>query len=56
MENNIVDKLRQFIENEMISCSMDISGITPLNVYRCWGGTVTMEDIQAGLKYIQAEG
>ena len=31
-------KLKEFIENEMRSCSMDIGGITPEYVYRMWNG------------------
>ena len=43
-------KLRVFIEDEMRSCSMDICGITPLYVYRYWGGTVPFEEIEKALE------
>lgn len=49
----IVDRLHQFIENEARSCSMDFGCITSLYVYRMWGGTVALEDIEAGLKEIK---
>lgn len=49
----IINRLREFIESEMRSCSMDIGGITPLYVYRMWGGQVAIDDIAAGLKEIQ---
>ena len=42
---DIVDRLKEFIENEMRSCSMDIGGITPLYVSRMWGGNATIEEI-----------
>ena len=46
-------RLREFMENEARSCSMDFGCITPLYVYRMWGGTVALEDIEAGLKEIK---
>lgn len=36
-DTTIIDRLKQFVESEMRSCSMDIGGITPLYVYRMWG-------------------
>ena len=32
---------------------MDFGCITPLYVYRMWGGAVALEDIEAGLKEIK---
>lgn len=49
----IVDRLHQFIENEARSCSMDFGCVKPQYVYRMWGGTVALEDIEAGLKEIK---
>lgn len=49
MSMDIVDKLRTFIENEMKSCSMDIGGITPLYVYRMWGGKFSIEEIESAM-------
>ena len=46
---DIIERLRCFIENEMRSCSMDYGGITPLYVYRMWGGTVAIEDIATAM-------
>jgi len=51
--NSIVERLREFIEQEAKSCSIDIGGITPLYVYRMWGGAVAFEDIEAGFKEIK---
>ena len=43
---NVVSKLKDFIENEARSCSMDFGCITPLYVYRMWGGAVSLEEIE----------
>lgn len=45
-------KLKEFVENEMRSCSMDIGGITPEYVCRMWGGSVAVEEIEAAMKYL----
>ena len=52
MNQDIVAILRQFMEDEARSCSMDFGCITPLYVYRMWGGTVTIEEIEKGLSII----
>ena len=51
--NDIADRLHKFIENEARSCSMDFGCITPLYVYRMWGGVVALEEIQAAFKEVQ---
>ena len=54
MEENILNhRLREFIENETRSCSMDYGCITPEYVYRMWGGTVSLEEIEAALKALR---
>lgn len=53
---SVVSRLREFIENEGRSCSMDLAGITPEYVYRMWGGTVALEEIAAGLEDIRNNG
>ena len=50
---NITDRLREFIENEARSGSMDFGCITPLYVYRMWGGSVSIEEIEAGLQELR---
>lgn len=52
MMDDIVTRLKAFIENETRSCSMDFGCITPLYVFRMWGGTVALEDIENGLMEI----
>ena len=54
MEKDIVSRLREFIENEGKSCSMDFGGITPEYVYRMWGGSVPLEEIEEAMKEINA--
>ena len=55
MDENILNhRLREFIENETRSCSMDFGCITPLYVYRMWGGAVSLNDIAIGLNEIKA--
>ena len=46
--NALVEQLRQFMESEARSCSMDPGCITPEYIYRMWGGSVSMEEIEAG--------
>ena len=53
MKEDIVARLRDFVENEMRSCSMDVGGITPEYVQRMWGGNVPLSDIEAALKEIR---
>ena len=54
--NSIVERLQEFIEQEGKSCSMDFGGITPLYVYRMWGGAVAIEEIATGLKELRSQG
>lgn len=54
MEKDIVTRLREFIENEGKSCSMDFGGITPEYVYRMWGGSMPFEEIEKAMKEINA--
>lgn len=53
MKEDIVVRLREFIETEMRSCSMDIGGITPEYVLRAWGGRVAIEDIVAAFEELK---
>ena len=46
---DVVNRLREFVENEMHSCSMDVGGITPEYVYRMWGGSVSLDEITNAL-------
>lgn len=55
MKMEIVARLREFIEIEGRSCSMDIGGITPEYVYMMWGGKVAIEDIATALETVKKE-
>jgi hypothetical protein len=55
-ERSLVDRLKEFIEMEARSGSMDPGCITPLYVYRMWGGHVSMEDIESGIKELRQQG
>lgn len=50
---DIVNRLKEFMENEARSCSMDFGCITPLYVYRMWGGNVGIDEIESALKQIR---
>lgn len=52
----LVDCLRQFMEDEARSCSMDFGCVTPEYVYRTWGGRVVVEEIAMGLKELRKQG
>lgn len=52
-DTTMIDRLKQFVESEMRSCSMDIGGITPLYVYRMWGGAVAIEDIATAMEEVR---
>ena len=54
--NEIVIRLREFLDDEARSCSMDYGCITPLYVYRMWGGGVPLEDIAQGLTELRKQG
>lgn len=49
----LIENLRAFVENEARSCSMDFGCITALYVYRMWGATVPLDEIELGLKQLK---
>ena len=53
MKEDVVTRLREFMENEARSCSMDYGCITPLYVYRMWGGEVPLEQIEAAFESLR---
>lgn len=54
MDKDLVARLREFMENEAKSYSMDFGCITPEYVYRMWGGTVKLEEIEEAMREINA--
>lgn len=54
MEKNIVARLREFMDNEAKSCSMDFGCITPEYAYGMWGGSVLLVEIEEAMKELKA--
>lgn len=52
---DLVTRLREFIEMEARSGSMEPTLITPEYVCRMWGGAVEVSEIEAALKVVRAE-
>ena len=50
INSDLVVRLREFIEMEGRSCSMDPALITPEYVYRMWGGKVELSEIEEAMK------
>lgn len=51
--NDIVERLKDFIENEMRSCSMDFGCVDAKYVQRMLGGVDSLEEIVAALKEVR---
>lgn len=47
MYQSLITRLQDFLETEARSCSMDFGCVTPLYVYRMWGGTVAIDEIES---------
>ena len=52
--DDIVLHIRNLIENETRSCSMDFGCITPQYVYRIWGENVAIDKIATGLTELES--
>ena len=50
---SLIDRLREFIEMEARSGSMDPGCITPLYIYRMFGGSVSIEDIENAMEDVR---
>ena len=55
MKEDVVDRLKSFMEDEARSCSMDYGCITPEYIYRMWGGECSMEEIVEALRTVKAQ-
>lgn len=51
---DVISRLKEFMENEARSCSMDFGCITPLYVYRMWGGQVPLNEIEAAMADVRS--
>ena len=47
--NEIIERLKSFMEYEARSCSMDFGCITLDYVYRSWGGDASLEEIKVAM-------
>lgn len=52
---SVIDRLKELVENEVRSCSMDFGCITLEYVYRMWGGKFSMVEIENGLTEIRKQ-
>ena len=50
MNPDTITRLRQFLESEARSCSMEPGLVTAEYVYRMWGGSVLLPEIEAAFK------
>ena len=55
-DSSLIERLKSFLECEGRSCSFDPSLVTPLYVYRMWGGSLAIEEIAAGLAELRKQG
>ena len=53
---DMIDRLREFLETEARSCSMDFGCVTPEYVFRSWGGKFSIEVIENGLTELRKQG
>ena len=51
MKADLVERLKEYLDNEARACSMDYMCVTPLYVYRMWGGQVPLNEIEQALKF-----
>lgn len=50
--NLLIERLKEFMESEARSCSMDYGCITLEYVFRMWGGMVPLEEIKEAMKQV----
>lgn len=51
--DDIVLRIRNLVEDEARSCSMDFGCITPLYIYRMLGGSVSVDEISTAMDEIK---
>jgi hypothetical protein len=56
MNTMIFNRIREFMENEARSGSMDFGCVTPIYVYRMFGGQYSIADIENGLTELRKQG
>ncbi len=55
-KETLISKLQELMENEARFCSMDFACVTPMYVFRMFGGQFSIEDIENGLMEIRKQG
>ncbi len=55
MNTELISKLREFIEMEARSGSMDPALITPEYVYRMWGESVELSEIEEAMEMVKCK-
>ena len=53
--DTLVERIKEFLENEAHACSMDFGCVTPLYIYRMWGGNVALEEIESAFKQVKSQ-
>ena len=53
MMEDVISRLKAFLENGARSCSMDFGGVTSEYVYRMWGGGSSFEEIERAMADIR---
>lgn len=56
MKESMIERHRQFLDQEALSCSMDFGCVTPEYVYRMWEESVTIDEIATGLLVLRKKG
>jgi hypothetical protein len=55
MNKGLISRLKEFMEDEARSCSMDPGCITPEYVYRMWGGKVPLNEIEEAMEELRTQ-
>lgn len=53
MNMDVVERLKELMDNEARSCSMDFGCVTPLYVYKMWGGCVAIDEIEKAMAEVR---
>lgn len=53
MNEEILQRLKRFLDDEAKACSMDYGCITSEYVSRMWGGRIYLEDIEVATKEVK---
>ena len=54
LEPSLIGRVKEFLDNEARSGSMDFGCVTPLYIYRAFGGSLPIDEIESALNYLKA--